>query len=72
VVRWGSPHIAQLFALGHAGRSLGAHVTLPQSLGISLEWWIDALTASPPGRRCWFSCPSSIQPSLRRTLRWTG
>ena len=47
VVRWGSPHIAQLFALGHAGRSLGAHVTLPQSLGISLQWWIDALTASP-------------------------
>ena len=47
VVRWGSPHIAQLFALGHAGRSLGAHVTLPQSLGISLQWWVDALTASP-------------------------
>jgi hypothetical protein len=47
VVRWGSPHIAQLFALGHAGRSLGAHVTLPQSLGISLQWWIDALTVSP-------------------------
>ena len=45
VVRWGRPHIADLFALASRGRA--RHVRLPPALRISLRWWLAALAASP-------------------------
>jgi len=45
VVRWGRPHIADLFALASRGRA--RHVRLPPALRVSLRWWLAALAASP-------------------------
>jgi hypothetical protein len=48
VIRWGRPHIADLFALARKSASRGArHIRLPASLRVSIQWWIDALAASP-------------------------
>ena len=48
VIRWGRPYIADLFALARKSASRGArHIRLPASLRVSIQWWIDALAASP-------------------------